>query len=96
MQLYPEYGQIEKSIAKYAGVKPENIMLTNGSDQGIDIIFRAFTKARDRVIIPSPSLHMFYQCAEMMANKILMPQYDEEKKCLSNERDITWSFKNQN
>lgn len=80
MQLYPEYGQIEKSIAKYAGVKPENIMLTNGSDQGIDIIFRAFTKARDRVIIPSPSFAMFYQCAEMMANKILMPQYDEDKK----------------
>lgn len=79
MQVYPEYGQIEKSIAKYAGVKPENIMLTNGSDQGIDIIFRAFTKARDRVIIPSPSFAMFYQCAEMMANKILMPQYDESQ-----------------
>ena len=84
MQLYPEYGQIEKSIAKYAGVKPENIMLTNGSDQGIDIIFRAFTKARDRVIIPSPSFAIcFINALEMMANKILMPQYDEEKKCLS-------------
>lgn len=80
MQIYPEYGQIEKTIAKYVGVKPENIMLTNGSDQGIDIIFRSFTKVGDRVIIPSPSFAMFYQCAEMAGNKILMPRYDENKK----------------
>ncbi|MBI5254551.1 histidinol-phosphate aminotransferase family protein, partial [Candidatus Falkowbacteria bacterium] len=80
IQVYPEYDRAEKTIAQYVGVKSENIMLTNGSNQGIDIIFRAFTKAEDRVIIPSPSFTMFYQCAEMVGNKILMPQYDENQR----------------
>ncbi|MCJ7804396.1 histidinol-phosphatase [Patescibacteria group bacterium] len=52
-------------------------MITNGSDQGIDIIFRIFTEKDDKVIIPSPSFAMFYQCAQVVGNKILIPLYRE-------------------
>ena len=75
-QRYPEYNDIEQKVANYAEVKTENILITNGSDQGIDLIFRVFTKANDEVIIPSPSFAMFYQCAQMCENKIITPVYD--------------------
>lgn len=77
LQIYPEYFDLEKKIAKYAGVNPNQIMITNGSDQGTDIIFRTFTEKGDKVIIPSPSFAMFYQCAQVVGNKILSPLYRE-------------------
>lgn len=71
IQLYPEYASINDKIAKYAGMKSNRVMITNGSDQGIDIIFRAYTKNGDKVFIPSPSFAMFFQCAQIMGNKIV-------------------------
>jgi len=57
-------------------VKKENIMITNGADQAIDLIFRTFTALDEEVIIPSPSFAMFYQCAKLCQNKIITPTYD--------------------
>ncbi len=77
LQVYPEYGdELQRQIAAYARVPAEQVMITNGSDQGIDLIFRTFTGASDTVCIPSPSFAMFYQCAGIMGNKILEPAYE--------------------
>lgn len=78
LQIYPEYGDLDSRIAQYAGVKPSQIMVTNGSDQAIDIIFRAFVENGDKVIIPTPSFAMFYQSAEIQGAKILKPLYRKE------------------
>jgi len=75
-QYYPEYGNTTPLVADYAQVKAENILITNGSDRGIDLIFRVFTGVNDEVIIPSPSFAMFYQCAQIGGNKIITPVYD--------------------
>lgn len=75
-QCYPEYGNVEEMIADYVGVDRQEILITNGSDQGIDLIFRSFTNPGDEVIIPSPSFAMFYQCAELCDNKLITPMYD--------------------
>ncbi|MFA4830983.1 MAG: histidinol-phosphate transaminase [Patescibacteria group bacterium] len=78
LQLYPEYGDICEAIAKYAGVPPAQIMITNGSDQGIDLIFRTFTKSGDRVVIPKPSFAMFYQCSQIENNNLAAVNYRED------------------
>jgi len=75
VQMYPEYSDITPKIANYAGVKNGQVMITNGSDQGIDLIFRTFTKKGDKVIIPTPSFAMFDQCANIIGNKIIQPVY---------------------
>jgi len=74
LQIYPEYGRIEAKIADYAGVEKDQVMIVNGSDQGIDLIFRTFTSKGGKVVIPSPSFAMFYQCAEIMGNKVISPE----------------------
>lgn len=75
-QLYPEYGdKLLRKIAAYAKVEPQQVMVTNGSDQGIDLIFRTFTSRNDTVVIPAPSFAMFYQCAGMVGNKVVEPAY---------------------
>ena len=78
IQVYPEYFDLGKKIADYAGVKADQVMITNGSDQGIDIIFRTFTEKGDKVIIPSPSFAMFYQCAQIGGNEIVCPLYKKD------------------
>ncbi|MFA4819023.1 MAG: histidinol-phosphate transaminase [Patescibacteria group bacterium] len=78
LQVYPEYFDLERRIAKYADVKINQVMITNGSDQGIDIIFRTFTERGDKVIIPSPSFAMFYQCAQIVGNEIVCPLYKKD------------------
>ncbi len=81
LQLYPEYVALEEKLAEYARANADQIMVTNGSDQAIDLIFRTFTQTGDMVIIPTPSFAMFYQCAQTIGNKILRPLY--KKKNLS-------------
>ena len=75
VRLYPEYLNLVELVARYSGVEADQVMLTNGSDQGIDIIFRIFTGKNEKVIIPSPSFAMFYQCAQVMENRIIKPLY---------------------
>ena len=78
LQVYPEYGDLEGKIAHYAQVSDSQVMITNGGDQGIDIICRAHLSDGDRVIIPFPSFPMHYQSAGIQGAKILEPAYSEE------------------
>jgi histidinol-phosphate aminotransferase len=78
LQVYPEYGDLEAKIAKYAGVKTGQVMVTNGADQGIDVICRAHLDEKDKVIIPFPSFAMHYQSAGIQGAEILEPHYGVE------------------
>lgn len=77
LQVYPEYAELEKLVAAYAGVEPGQIMLTNGSDQAGEVILRTFTERDDKVVIPSPSFDMFFQNAGVIGCKIVSPLYDK-------------------
>ena len=78
LNIYPAYKNTCKEIAKYASVKQENILITNGSDQAIDIIFKTFSKKNDEVIIPSPSFAWFFKCAQINSNIIISPKYNKK------------------
>lgn len=77
LQVYPEYGDLEAKISEYAGVKPGQAMVTNGGDQGIDIIARAYLDEGDKAIIPFPSFAMHYQSVRIQGAEILEPRYQE-------------------
>lgn len=78
LRYYPFYSDLVKKIAKYAQVNPDNLMITNGSDQGIELIFRTFVSAGDKVVIPSPSFAMFYQAAQVQGAEIIKTQYKSD------------------
>jgi len=77
LQVYPEYGDLEREIALYANVKKSQVAITNGGDQGIDIIARAYLDEGNKVIIPFPSFAMHYQSARIQGAEILEPAYKE-------------------
>lgn len=77
LQIYPSYFDFTDKLSKYAGVNPGQVMFTNGSDQGIELIFRATCSAGDTVIIPLPSFAMYRQVAEAENLIVQSPTYTD-------------------
>lgn len=78
LQLYPEYGRIEAKLAAFHGLSPDCIILTNGSDQGIDIVFRALLEPGETVVLPEPTFAMYAQVAGTLDLRIAAPAYHED------------------
>lgn len=78
LQQYPSYGDVVGQIAKYAGVEAGQVMITNGSDQGIELVFRSVCREGDEVIIPEPSFAMYSQCAKIENTNVISPAYTRE------------------
>ncbi len=61
IQLYPEYSRFMPKLARYAGVEQNQLMLSNGSDQAIEVILRAFLEPGDEMLIAQPGFPIFEQ-----------------------------------
>jgi histidinol-phosphate aminotransferase len=56
----PHQWKLKEAIGKIKGVPPQNIFLGNGSDECIDILYRAFCNpGKDNVIINPPTYGMY-------------------------------------
>ncbi|MGE5474591.1 MAG: histidinol-phosphate transaminase [Ignavibacteriales bacterium] len=56
---------LRDTIAKHYGLKSENIVVGAGSDQIIDIIYKAFLNQGDRVVVPYPTFSMYELTAKV-------------------------------
>lgn len=79
LQQYPHYGDINQRLADYCEVDAEQVMISNGSDQGIDLIIRATCNVGDEAIIPRPSFAMYEQVAKVENLTIRSPLYQREQ-----------------
>jgi histidinol-phosphate aminotransferase len=61
LRLYPEplSDSLRAVAARVYGVKPENILAGNGSDEILSIITRCFVGAHDRVAFPVPTYSLY-------------------------------------
>lgn len=65
---YPDPMQrdLKKELSKIKKVNLDNIFLGNGSDEAIDLVFRAFCEPRiDNVVAIDPTYGMYQVCAEV-------------------------------
>lgn len=68
LNRYPDPRQLElkKRIAQLKGLSVDQIFLGNGSDEGIDVLFRVLCEpGRDHVITVDPTYGMYAVCAEI-------------------------------
>ncbi len=62
----PLQWKVKQKISKIKGVAPERIMLGNGSDEPIDLIYRIFCEPKeDNVVAIAPSYGMYGVCADI-------------------------------
>lgn len=72
----PHQKKLKEKIAELKGVAPENIFLGNGSDEAIDILFRAFCEpGKSNAIILPPTYGMYEVAAninEVVVKKVFL------------------------
>jgi histidinol-phosphate aminotransferase len=56
---YPERGSVEAEVAKFLGRKPEEVLLTNGVDEGIHLLCETYLEPGDEVLIVVPTFAMY-------------------------------------
>jgi histidinol-phosphate aminotransferase len=77
--IYPDDGQkeIRKLLAGYAGVGPERIVASGGSNQLIDLIVRLFIDKDDEVINCIPTFDLYRFSTEIYGGKLVNVPRDD-------------------
>jgi histidinol-phosphate aminotransferase len=65
LAVYPEYNQTKPRLASFFGVAPDHLLLTNGTDEAIQVLINTYVDDRDEVIVLHPSYAMYRFYAEV-------------------------------
>jgi histidinol-phosphate aminotransferase len=60
----PQPQAVIEGYARYAGVAPENVLVSRGGDESIELIIRAFCEPSDRILYCPPTYGMYAVSAE--------------------------------
>ena len=71
LALYPPREPGEKLVANSLGVAPDQVFLTNGADEGIDLLCRAYLHAGSEIIVVTPTFAMYEVFAQTEDAKIV-------------------------
>ena len=63
--VYPEYTEVAPKIAEWLGLGPEQLLLTNGTDEAIHCLINTYVDTGDEVLIPWPTYTMYQFYAEL-------------------------------
>lgn len=64
LAVYPEYGEARRELAAFFGVAPEQLLLTNGTDEAIQLLVNTYVDAAEEVVLLRPSYAMYRFYAE--------------------------------
>src|SRR5260370_18003306 len=59
LALYPARERGEELVANFLGIQPSQLLLTNGADEAIDLLCRAYLDADDELVIVVPAFAMY-------------------------------------
>jgi histidinol-phosphate aminotransferase len=59
LATYPEYEATRRKLAAYYGVKPEQLVLTNGTDDAMKVICETFVEPGDVLLVPAPTFPIY-------------------------------------
>lgn len=74
---YPEYDVGRKALARYFGVAPEEMLLTNGTDEAIKMICDTFVEPDDVLLVPAPTFPVYEFFHNVAGGRVVRVRYDE-------------------
>jgi histidinol-phosphate aminotransferase len=80
---YPERTRVERILAEYLNVAPEKLVLTNGVDEAIHVLFETFLDAGDELLLPVPTYTMY---------EVYASATDARAVTVQAERDLRFPF----
>jgi histidinol-phosphate aminotransferase len=77
ISAYPEQETVRRKAAKHFGVKPTELLLTNGTDEALSLVVSTFVEPPDRVLLVEPTYAMYRFYSELAGAQIVAARYDE-------------------
>jgi len=75
LAMYPEYQAPTRRIARYLGVRSEELLLTNGGDDALRVFFDTFVESGSSILICEPTFPMYRYYAEIYGARISVLRY---------------------
>lgn len=76
ISAYPEQETVRRKAARYFGVRPDELLLTNGTDEALSLVVNTFVESRERVLLIEPTYAMYRFYSELAGARIVAPRYD--------------------
>ncbi len=77
LSRYPEYEESRTILARYFDVKPDEILLTNGTDDAIKMICDAFVDPGDVLLVPAPTFPVYQFFHDIAGGRVVRVPCDE-------------------
>jgi histidinol-phosphate aminotransferase len=75
LTIYPEYTRVKPELASFFRVAPDEILLTNGTDEAIQVLVNTYIDDSDEVLIPRPSYAMYRFYSELAGANVKEVDY---------------------
>ena len=75
LAIYPAYDGIRESLATYFGAAPDQFLLTNGTDEAIQVFVNTYLDDDDEIVLLRPSYAMYRFYAEVAGARIIEVDY---------------------
>ncbi len=70
LSIYPEYTRVRPALAAFFKVSPDELLLTNGTDEAIQVLINTYVDDEDEVVILRPSYAMYRFYSEVAGARI--------------------------
>jgi histidinol-phosphate aminotransferase len=77
---YPEQETVRRKAARHFGVRPEELLLTNGTDEALSLVVNTFVESGDRVLLAEPTYAMYRFYSELAGAQVVAPRYDRQMR----------------
>jgi histidinol-phosphate aminotransferase len=78
LAMYPEYQAPTQVLARYFGVNPTELLLTNGGDDALRVFFDTFVEPGSHILICEPTFPMYRYYAEIAGARVEALHYSRE------------------
>ena len=75
ISAYPEQASVRRKLATFFGVSPEELLLTNGTDEALSLIVNTFVEPKSKVLFVEPTYAMYRFYSELAGADIVAPRY---------------------
>jgi histidinol-phosphate aminotransferase len=78
VSLYPQREVGERLVANFLGIAPEQVLLTNGMDEALSLLFTSYLGPGDELLFADPTFVMYPALGEALAAQVVRLQPGED------------------
>jgi histidinol-phosphate aminotransferase len=78
LSLYPQREVGERLVANFLGIAPEQVLLTNGMDEALSLLFTSYLGTGDELLFADPTFVMYPMLGEALGAQVVSLQSCED------------------